>query len=70
MAWTDVPTLLAEYDAEKYAPRYASETLLAEYGARIPAEVPEWRREEFERALNYRLIACRNLNTSRGVRPK
>lgn len=68
MAWSDVPTKLAEYAAEEYAPPTADATLLNEYGAETLPDVPEHRREDFEADVDCRLGACRNIKVSRGKR--
>jgi len=68
MAWADVPAKLVEYDEQRYAKLGASATLLREYGATTPDQVPEYRREDFERDLDYRLGACKNLAKSGGKR--
>lgn len=68
MAWDEVPTKLAAYALETYAPPNADTALLREYGVVNVADVPEGRREDFEADLDYRLGACINLRNSKAAR--
>lgn len=67
--WADVPTKIAQYDAEAYADNSngtsASFKLLAEFNAVTLDDVPPLYREDFEKKLDYRLGACINLRNSR-----
>jgi len=69
MAWSDVPTKLAEYAAEEYAPDDAVATLLSFYDVVSVEDVSAHLQDEFERDLNYRLGACINLKNSKAVKP-
>lgn len=72
MAWIDVPKNLEMYDTLAYSDdsggTTASSKLLAAYGVTDVADVPEDRREDFERDLGYRIAACQNLATSKAMR--
>lgn len=68
MAWEDVPTKLAQYALELYAPATADVVLLREFGVTNVDDVPVDRRDEFEFQLDYRLGACVNLRLSKAAR--
>lgn len=69
MSWADVPTKIAQYDAETYADNSngttASFKLLASFGAATLADIPPHQYADFEEKLDYRLGACINLRNSR-----
>lgn len=76
MQWSDVPTLLDQYDSMEYADNsggsLASQKLVRSFtgGSDDIADVPEKRRIEFMEQLEYRMGACANLSTSVAWKPR